>query len=277
MTRPVWLIEADVYGPEVGPLADEVRRQGMACGFVRHRELVKGPPPGVDGRTLTSGDCVIVYGTYPTVRQAQLHSGWVPAGWLDPDALDCAAYYPHFEPYLLNRRHEILPEVEALRDADRLFEEFGVGGEVFARPTGVHKLFVGRRISRGQWESALAPTRYDPATTVLVAPPVPIGREWRVVVAGDEVVAVSQYADIGVREVAPGCPPEVTAFVRDMLAAVRWRPDELFMMDVGETDGRLRVIELNAFSCSWLYACDFAAVVRAASGLAAAAWRRVRG
>src|SRR5262249_46571228 len=98
MTCPVWLIEADVYGSEVEPLVAEVRRQGMACGFVRHRELVKGPPPVVGERTLLPGACVVVYGTYPVVRQAQLHSGWVPVGWLDPSTIDCASYYPHYEP-----------------------------------------------------------------------------------------------------------------------------------------------------------------------------------
>lgn len=239
---------------------------------VRHRDLVKGPPPAADDRPLARGDCVIVYGTYPTVRQAQLHSGWVPAGWLDPVAFDCATYYPHFATFLLNRRYTVLPGVEAIRNADQLFAEFGSGGEVFARPTGVHKLFVGRRIARAAFESALAPTRYDPGTTVLIAGPQTVGREWRLVVSGDDVIAGSQYAVGGEKAVVPGCPAEATAFARTVLAAVRWRPDELFMLDVGESGGELHVVELNSFSCSWLYACDPARVVEVASRLAVAAW-----
>jgi hypothetical protein len=74
MTHPIWLIEADVYGSEIDPLVAEVRRQGMTCSFVHHRELIKGPAPVVGDRAISPGDCVIVYGTYPTVRQAQLHS-----------------------------------------------------------------------------------------------------------------------------------------------------------------------------------------------------------
>jgi hypothetical protein len=276
VTRPVWLIEAGVYGAEVDPLVAEVRRQGMGCGFVSHPELVKGPPPVVGDRALSPGDCVVVYGTYPTVRQAQLHSGWVPVGWLDPTAFDCARYYPHFAPFLLNRRYAILTGVDAIRDADRLFAEFGADGELFARPTGVHKLFTGRRIPRDQWETALAPTRYDPATTILVAPPRDVGQEWRLVVAGDEVVAGSRYAVGGVRDVAPGCSPEVAGFAREVLTAVRWRPDELFMLDIAESDGGLHVVELNSFSCSWLYACDLPPVVRAASEFARRAWERMR-
>jgi hypothetical protein len=157
-----------------------------------------------------------------------------------------------------------------------VFSEFGSDGEVFARPTGVHKLFTGRCISRGQWETALAPTRYDPVTTILVAAPQEVGREWRLVVAGSEVIAGCQYATSGMRDMAPGCPPEVSVFARSVLAAVNWRPDELFMLDVGETDGGLHVVELNSFSCSWLYACDLSPVVRTASELAVRAWERSR-
>src|SRR5262245_7272655 len=181
MTRPVWLIEAGVYGDEVEPLAAEVRRQGMECRFVTYREIVKGPAP------LPAGSCAIVYGTYPTVRHAMLRCGWTPGGWCSPENLDCAAYYPHFADFLLNRRHESPPGVTASREKERLFREFCRGGEVFARPTSVHKLFVGRLISEDDFETALAPTRYDPETRVVIAEPRELGREWRLVVAGDEV------------------------------------------------------------------------------------------
>lgn len=271
MPCPTWLIEADVYGPEIEPLAAEIRRQGMACHFVRYRELVKGPLPAL------ADDCVIVYGTYPAVRHAQLHHPWVPGGWCSPTGFDCACYYAHFGPYLLNRRYVMMPGVEAIRLRDWLYGVLGRDGEVFARPTGVHKLFVGRRVPYDAFESALAPTRYDPTTMVVVAEPREIGREWRLVVAGDDVVAGSQYADGGVRAVVPGCPEDVTAFARAVLGSVRWRPDELFMLDVCESDDGLRLVELNAFSCSWLYACDAAAVVAAAARLAVRAWESARG
>ena len=152
-----------------------------------------------------------------------------PGGWCSPENLDCAAYYPHFGEFLLNRRHEILPGVEAIRQKARLFAGLGRNGFVFARPTSVHKLFVGRLIAEDDFETALAPTRYDPESVVLVAPPCEIGREWRLVVAGDEVIAGSQYADGGVRSVSPDCPPEVFGFVRGVLTDARWRPDDVFM------------------------------------------------
>jgi hypothetical protein len=40
--RPLWLIEAGVYGDEVDPLLREIRRQGLIGEVVPHQSLKKG-------------------------------------------------------------------------------------------------------------------------------------------------------------------------------------------------------------------------------------------
>ncbi len=269
--RPVWLIEAGVYGAEADPLLAEIRRQGMAAEVVPFQALLKEKDVVAGGRPLADGDCVLAYGTFPFARQVQLHRRWAPGAWCDPAGLDCTHYFAHFGKYLLNQHYAILPGVEAIRQRDWLFEVFGKDDEVFARPTGCHKVFTGRCIFKDDFTSALGPTRYDPATLVVVAAPREVGREWRLVVAGDRVVAGSRYAVEGSKSVEPGSPPEVRAFAEELLAAVRWRPDPIFLMDVGESEGRLWLVELNGFSCSWLYQCDPGAAVAEASELAARA------
>jgi hypothetical protein len=62
-----------------------------------------------------------------------------------------------------------------------------------------------------------------------------------------------------------------------MLKDVRWRPDPVFMMDVCESEGQLWLVELNGFSCSWLYQCDLSGVVSEVSELAAAACEQSAG
>jgi hypothetical protein len=271
---PVWLIEAGVYGAEAEPLLAEIRRQGMAAEVVPHQALRTDSPVLAGGRPLADGDCVIGYGTFPFARQIQLHHRWAPGAWCDPARLDCTAYFAHFGKFLLNDHYAIMPGVEAVRQQDWLFEVLGRHDEVFARPTGCHKLFTGRCIFRDDFASALSPTRYDPATLVLVAAPREIAREWRLVVAGDRMVATSQYAVEGSKCVEPGCPDEVRAYAEAMLAEVRWRPGPLFMIDVCESEGKLRLVELNGFSTSWLYACDLEAVVAQASKLALQEWEK---
>ena len=60
------------------------------------------------------------------------------------------------------------------------------------------------------------------------------------------------------------------------LNAVSWRPDPIFMIDVCESDGRFCLVELNGFSCSWLYQCDLPEVVGRASELAVRQWASSR-
>jgi hypothetical protein len=249
----------------------------MVAEVVPHRATRTGADLVVDGRPLADGDCVLGYGTFPFARQIQLHRYWVPGAWCDPEQLDCAAYFARFGKFLLNQPYALLPGVEAIRIQDWLFNVFGQDDAVFVRPAGCHKLFTGRCVNRADFAIALAPARYDPATLVVVAAPREIGREWRLVAAEGRVVAASQYAELGSKSLETGCPGEVTSFAEAMLAEVRWQPDPIFMLDVCESGGRLRLVEVNGFSCSWLYRCDLPAVVAAASELAGRAWDRAAG
>jgi hypothetical protein len=269
--RPTWLIEANVYGDEAGPLLAEIRRQGMTVEVVPHQAIRRGSVPVAGGRPLLPAACVLGYGSFPFARQIQLHHSWVPGAWCSATNLDCATYYAYLGRFLLNQHYIILAGVEAIRQRDWLYEALGAD-EVFARPTSCQKVFVGRRVRRDDFASALAPARYDPATLVVVAPIRAVGREWRLVVAGDQVVSGSQYAEGGERAITAGVPAEVRTFAEGVLAQVRWRPDPVFMLDVGEADGGLWVVELNGFSASWLYRCDVSAVVTAASREAEREW-----
>lgn len=271
---PTWLIEAGVYGDEALPLLEEVRRQGMVAEVLPHQSLRKGSAPLVGGQPVAPEGCVLAYGTFPFAQQILLYHRWLPGAWCSAQNLDCAVYFAYFGRYLLNHHYAILPGIEAIRQRDWLFSAFGRDERVFARPTSCHKLFVGRCINRESFDAALAPSRYDPATLVVIAAPQPIGREWRVVVIGDRVVSGSQYAVCGERAIAADFPSEVQAFAASMLAAVRWRPDPAFMLDVCESAGRLWLVELNSFSASWLYRCELPAVVSAASELARQTWQR---
>jgi len=266
--RPSWLFEADVFGQTAEPLKAEIRRQGMACHVTRQALLARGI-----GEPFAAGDCVIACGCYPFVRFVLDHRDWLPGAWCEPERLACLAYYPHFLPYLLNQRHRITTGVEAIRDRDAIFAALGRDGRVFVRPDGCQKTFTGRVVTEDEFASALAPARYDPETRVVIAEARPIRREWRLIVAEGAVVAAGQYFAGGRLDVQPGCPSDVIDFAAAMLAAVAWRPDEIFMADVCESGDGLHLLELNGFSCSAVYPCDYRAVVSAASDLAARRWR----
>src|SRR5947209_3138086 len=105
--RPVWLMEAGVYGAEAEPLLAEIRRRGMRAEVIPHRATRKGVNLSAGGRLLGGGDCVLGYGTFPFARQIQLHRRWVPGAWCDPEQLDCTAYFARLGRFLLNQPYAL--------------------------------------------------------------------------------------------------------------------------------------------------------------------------
>ncbi len=182
-----------------------------------------------------------------------------------------------FRPISAERAPCVNAGAEAIHAEDKLFGEYGASDEIFVRPGGVRKTFPGKVVYKDNFQDFLAASRYDPAMQVLVAPPKEIGREWRLVVAGDEVVASSQYRDNGAISVSPEFPVHVTEYAANVLRRVTWRPDSVFVMDVCESDDRLYVLELNGFSCSGFYDCDAEAIVRTASEAAEKEWKAAHG
>ena len=104
----------------------------------------------------------------------------------------------------------------------------------------------------------------------MISTPRDIGREWRLFVAGDEIVSHSQYAIRGEKAVDADCPANVLQFGSSVLRDSNWRPAPLFTMDVCESEGELRLVELNGFSCSNLYQCELEPLVTAVAF--AASW-----
>jgi hypothetical protein len=180
------------------------------------------------GHRIGADDCVVACGCFSFVRFVLDHRRWAPGEWCSSENLACSVYYPHFREYLLNRRHLITTAVEATRDADAIIAALGREGRVFVRPDGCQKTFTGRVIDAAEFETALAPARYDPQTRVVIAEPRPIAREWRLVVAEGAVIAAGRYLVDGEIATEPGCPDAVSKFAAGMLAAVSWRPSHGF-------------------------------------------------
>jgi hypothetical protein len=268
---PSWLIEANVFGDSFEPLKVEIRQQGMAWDVVQPGPFLNGLTPTVRGYRLKDRDCVIFSGTYPLMRHLQLNYHWVPGGWCTAENFDCSRYYPHFGRYLLNQDHTVLPLQEALNQLDALFGRFAQEGRVFFRPCGVQKTFTGRCADPDAFTLALESARYA-GGSILVAPPRRIDREWRVVIGRGRFLAGSQYRLGNRLHVVAGCPAEVRQFVETVLAAVPYRPDPLFILDVCACGGQLYVLELNSFSCSGFYQCDPAVIVQEVKHLALEAW-----
>src|ERR1043166_3077597 len=141
--RPTWLFEADSLGPSMAPrLRSEVNRQGFNFGIIHHETFSSGYLTRAGDHQVQEQDCIVFIGTWPLWRHIQLHwPSWIPGGWCSTENLDCGAYYPKFEPFLLNKNHAMMTGIDAIKRQAEIFAAFALDGRVFVRPTGCVKVF----------------------------------------------------------------------------------------------------------------------------------------
>lgn len=202
----------------------------------------------------------VCFGGPALIHHIQNKRRWIPGGWCSFENFSCDVYYTYFGEFLLNNRYTLLPAAEAIRQSNLLFEQFAVNGELFARPSVGRKLFTGRTFENDDFKETLSIID-DPRSLILISNPKKIDREWRLYVAHDSIVTFSQYAVNGERELKLECPSDVLNYGNKILKKTSWRPDPIFSMDLCESDGQIRLLELNGFSCSNLYACDLSPII----------------
>lgn len=277
MHRVAWLFEdgpLNEHG-EVNLLADEVKKQGHDAVWTKYI-----PFGGGDYKSLIPEDRpTVAMGSINLCRDIQRTCPWVPGPIANFPNYCCSTYYAHYGRWLLNQDYIFLPYGELVRRAHDLFKEFNPGIEnkekqtLFVRPDEGTKPWAGhlaRRLDFSHNKGPLDGQYARPEDLVVVAAYKKLGREWRVVVGGDEILSGCQYIASGELDIKKGLPTLVREYVESILATRRnlWQPDYAYVMDIAEESdngAELGLLELNSFSCSGLYAMDYPTVVDAIS------------
>jgi len=272
--KPTWLIEGEVFEHNVDALKSELTRQEVPF------ELVKDVPLEIAEYTLKGVDpnsCVLFYGSLNLMRQLLREKAWVPCGWCTLKNFECSTYYTYFGKFLLNQDYIMMPAVELLRQKEFVYNKMGIDNCVFVRPSSGFKEFAGDTVPFEEMDkNALGFGFYhdNPELLTVVTTPKVITKEWRFVVAKKKVITGSQYRlgkDVEPEVVETTC--EAALYAQSIVDAVEWEPDPIYTLDVCESDGKLFLLELNAFSTSGLYDCDLETIVRVASEMAVEEWK----
>jgi hypothetical protein len=190
---------------------------------------------------------------------------WGPGVYCRTEAFHCSRWYPTARPWLLQRDAVFLPASRLVENPAAALRDLGSPERVFVRPDSPLKPFAGRVVATNglQLRHLDHGFYYDDANLpVVVAPLRQVGAEWRYVVVDGRVVAGSAYAANGrqARADDPGGTPWRQA---SLIAAAMPAPERVYVLDLCESDGNLRLLELNPFAGADLYACDPAAGVAA--------------
>lgn len=266
-----WLLEKDVFHENLEPMKEEIKRQGFEyklCDYV--------PFEGsIDYLSIfNEDDCVIFYGSLGFARQIRKQARWVPGVYCDLPNFECTKYYGHLGKFLLNQNYVMLPYGDLLRQKDFLFAKLGQSGTLFMRPSSGFKLFSGMMVHEESWDKDYELLSFyddviEKSSMIVVAEPVNLDAEWRLVTVNKKVVCGSQYKmQDWMPKISENVPDDVMAFGQEVVDA-GYEPDPAWVLDVARTrDGVLRLIEINSMSCSGLYAANKEIVVRELSQLA---------
>ncbi len=206
---------------------------------------------------------VVFHGSLGNAARIAAELQWKPGAFCATSAFACSSYYPGLGPSLAQRSWLLTTVAAFVADPRGVTVGLGHVEAVFVRPDSALKPFSGRVVAVDEVSpKALDYGIYydDDALPIVIAPVVNIGREWRYVVVDGAIVAGSAYDAVGREAIPSGAHEASWCFAADVAARIS-APEPVYVLDVCEREGELKVLELNPFSGADLYACDRRAVV----------------
>jgi len=136
----------------------------------------------------------------------------------------------------------------------------------FIRPNHDGKEFSGRvdtfesLVEWSQKISALNLPHFNAKTTVWIAPPKDIIKEWRLFIVDDKIVAASKYMEHGIlTESEKDIPAAMLNFAINCIK--EYRLSAIYVMDVAEITNGYKLIECNCFNGTGFYKHDIEKVI----------------
>lgn len=198
---------------------------------------------GIIPHVITNEQKIICFGSSYAIHSVAMNQGWNP-GVYDIEALDFTVQLEHWGDLMLNADSNVL-----------LFKDVHFEGKMFMRPSKEGKAFNG-----GIFEGSELPN-IPPHITIQLSSIKKIYAEYRLWVIDSHVVASSSYRPLASSLV----PDSVVRFAESVISV--WNPAKAFVLDVGETEHGMKIIEINTFNVANLYAADVNAIITSIEAL----------
>jgi hypothetical protein len=259
LAQVTWLLESGVMPNSHPPLKRAIAELELPLVEWDDDWWVTGNWPQIRGP-------VVFHGSLGNAARIERELPWRPGAFCRTQAFQCSSWYLAAKPWLVHQQWRLLSASEFVENAAVIFDELEVT-QAFVRPDSPLKPFAGRVLKRDEVSLAALDFGFyfdDPNLPVIVAPARSIGREWRYVVAEGRLVAGSAYSADGRTSMPDDPAGEPWQFAENVAKSLN-SPEEVYVLDVCEADGELKLLELNPFSGADLYACNAHDVVKAVS------------
>lgn len=248
-------------------LAEAVEEAGHSVRVVDHTAADPLEDPVFD-----AGACVVSWGSVQFIKnlERRFPVRWTPGFYARMENLSYSVFGAWYGDLMLNDDFVIMPFGEFVR------RNVKSNRDHFIRPNRVTKSFTGFVVKAEDFDHEINSLRQLSSVSddelIVVSAPKKILGEARFIICENEVVTGSTYGWDETLDVRSDIHPACLELAKE-ISARQWQPDTVYTCDVAlaETKGEpaARLLELNAFSCSGLYACDTSAIVRAVGSAAA--------
>lgn len=259
MTTVTWVLESEIFPESHPPVREAITRAGHNIAEWSDAWVTNGPPA-----RLTSG-LTIFHGSLGNAAHINDHFDWNPGSFCDTDRFRCSYWYGHKREWLIHDQYAFTTVAELVENSRDIADSIGATDTLFVRPDSPLKPFSGRVVGTANLTLKDLDHGFyydDLQLPIVVAPIRTVGREWRFVVVNGIVIAGSGY-DPSTRTAAPiELNDSVTQFAAS-IAAETFAPCNVYILDVCDCDGELRLVEFNPFGGADLYACNPDAIINA--------------
>lgn len=251
-----WLIEVGVFPETASRVCSAIETHGDR--WTRYADGI------ADAALPPRESCVVFWGSLGAAYRDRVAARWRPGAIGDIEQFRVASYAPRLDRLLVNADFVTTTVRDLVEDRQDVLARLHQPQRVFVRPDSALKPFAGRVLDVSAIDRAALDHGFyydDDALPIVVAPARKICREWRTVVAEGRVVAGCAYTSD--RRASEETLPEPVRTVAGQVARGDWQPAPIYIVDIAEVDGELRVMELNPFSSADLYHCDPRAMIEA--------------
>lgn len=272
MAAVTWVLESDVFPTLDAGLRRAIRDAEQIVVDWDDSWWSDGLPSGL-GKSVT-----VFHGSLGNAHRIATELDWRPGSYCDTPAFYCSAWYDLARPWLLHPDWRILPANAFVANAASIAADLGSNDRIFVRPDSPLKPFSGRVVEASSVTLAALDHGFyfdDETLPVVVAPVQNVGREWRFIIVNGSVATGSAY-DPTTRSAIPDTVDSKARSVARAIAASLPPPADVYVLDLCESEGGLRLLELNPFGGADLYACDSSLVVESVAGAAQETWRRIK-
>jgi hypothetical protein len=254
---PTWILERDVFNVQhFDSMVSHAQSRHWPLHIVRVKpfeHIIEGPVPVTEGP-------VVVYGSIGVQKLAQQHN-WIPGVFGDDQLFRQDVYAEALGDLILNPNPTVTYLSEVM-DATVGQDSF------FIKPNDDNKAFAGFVLPREEfeiWVNRMREIGYldNQDIEVVVSPPQELAMEWRNIVVDGKLIESSIYRQW--QSVMPERDrrPEVEELVLE--AHSRFKPADVYVIDVAQTRQGLKVVEYNTFNSAGTYACDIPNIMDAVS------------